>query len=209
MIKAYFKIIMIVALVWLLGSIALYKACDKPLQEPDINEYLLQSDTYRPPIVKLPFTKDKAPVKKEYLPIPRKDVKTTIIVKSPVPSARDITLIVDKKGKVYRSKDTPEDAKIEVTHWKPALFGLQNEWGIGVIMNIPPDLSFALSWDPIRIWKLHFGLDLGAKFSNYGLTKAWVGVSVKYRILKNNNLFMLVGYNGIHRIPYMGIMMRF
>lgn len=209
MIKKIFKIIAIISVILLLGSIALHKKCDKPLQEPDINEYLLQSDTYRPPIVKLPFTKDKAPVKKKYLPIPKKDVKTTIIVKSPVPGARDITLIVDKKGKIYRSKDTPEDVKIEVTHWKPALFGLQNKWGIGIIMDIPPDLSFALSWDPIRIWKLHFGLDLGIKMEDQRIQEFWLGASVKYRILKNNNLFILAGYNGTHRVPYVGIMMRF
>lgn len=201
---------MIVALVWLLGSIALYRVCDEPLREPDINAYLLQSDTYRPPIIKIPFVKDKAPVSKKNLPIPKKDVRTTIVVESTVPDARNITLIVDKKGKVYRSKDTPEDVKIRVTHWKPAFFGLQNKWGVGIIMDIPPDISFALSWDPIRIWKLHFGLDLGIRpASAHSFEDAWIGTSVKFRILSKNNLFMLAGYNWTHDVPYIGIMMRF
>lgn len=209
-IKKVFKIIAIISAILLLGSVVLYKKCDKPLQEVAKNAYLLPSGSYQPPLVNIPFlTKGKAPVSKMNLPIPKRDVKTTIIVKNPVPGAKDITIIVDKKGKVYRSKDTPKDTKIEVTHWKPALFGLQNEWGIGVIMKIPPDLSFALSWDVIRIWKLHFGMDLGAKITNYGLTDAWIGTSVKYRILPKNNLFALMGYNWTHKTPYVGIMIGF
>lgn len=209
-IKKIAKIIAIISAVLLVGSIVLHKKCDKPLQEVAKNAYLLPSGSYQPPLVNIPFlTKGKAPVSKVNLPIPRKDVKTTIIVKNPVPGAKDITIIVDKKGKVYRSKDTPEDARIEVTHWKPALLGLQSKWGIGVAIDIPPDLSFTLSWDIIRIWRLHFGADLGGRLADYGFADFWIGTSVKYKILKNNNLFALAGYNWINKTPYVGVMLRF
>jgi len=209
-IKKYLKIIIVISIVWLLGSIALHKKYNKPLQEPTKNAYLLPSESYQPPIVKVPFlTKDRIPVSKKNLPIRKRDVKTTIVVKNPVPGAKDITLIVDKKGRIYKSKDTPEDAKIEVTHWKPALLGLQSKWGIGVAMDIPPDLSFIVSWDVIRIWELHFGADLGVKLEDQRLSEIWIGTSVKYRILKNNNLFILAGYNWTQSVPYVGISMRF
>jgi len=203
-------IIAIISAALLLGSIVLHKQCDKPVQEITENEYLLQPKVYKAPLIKIPFIKAKRqPVKDKDLPIPKRNVRTTIIVENPVPGARDITLVIDRKGKVYRSKDTPEDARIEVTEWKPALFGLQSKWGIGVTMDIPPDLSFALSWDTIRIWKLHFGVDVGVKFASYGFTDFWVGTSMKYKILKNNNLFALVGYNWTDKAPYIGVSLRF
>lgn len=208
-IKKIFIAIAIIAAVLLVGSIILHKQCNKPLQQIDKNEYLLPSETYRPPIVKIPFTKDKVPVSKRNLPIPKKDVRTTIVVKNPVLGAEDITIVIDKKGKIYKSKDTPGDIKIEVTEWKPALLGLQSKVGVGMVVGIPPDLSFALSWDAIRIWKLHLGLDLGVKFIDYKLTDPWVGTSVKFKILRNNNLFALAGYNWMDKTPYVGIMMRF
>ena len=208
-IKKVAKIVAIISAVLLLGSIVLHKKCDKPLQEPTKNEYLLPSDTYRPPIIKIPFTKDKAPVSKKNLPIPKKDVRTTIVVKNPVPGAKDITIVIDKKGKVYRSKDTPEDVEIKVTTWMPTLFGLQSKWGIGITMDIPPDLSFTLSWDTIRIWKLHLGVDLGVKLEDQGVAGIWLGTSVKYKILKNNNLFVLAGYNWTDKVPYIGVSLRF
>jgi len=208
-IKRIFKIIAVISIVLLVGSIALHKYCDKPLRQLTKNDYLLPSETYRPPIVKIPFTKEKAPVSKKNLPIPKKDVKTTIIVKNPKPGAKDITIVLDKGGRVYRSKDTPKDVEIKVTEWKPTLLGLQSKWGVGVAMDIPPDLSFTLSWDTIRIWKLHFGLDLGIKLEDRRSTDIWLGTSVKYKILKNNNLFAFMGYNWVNRIPYLGVSMRF
>jgi len=206
--KKIFKLIIIFSIIWLIGSIILYKQYKKPMPEVAENEYLLPSEIYKPPLIKIPFIKDKAPVSKANLPIPRKDVKTTIVVTSPVPDAKKITLIVDKKGKVYKSKDTPKDVEIKVTHWKPPFFGLQNKWGVGIAMDIPPDLSFILSWDTIRIWRLYFGVDLGTNFTDYGFTDFWVGTSVKYKILKNNNLFALAGYNWIEKVLYVGVSMR-
>ena len=203
------KIIAIISAVLLLGSIILHKQCDKPLQEPTKNEHLIQPEKYTLPVFDVPFLTKKAPVKKRNLPIPKKDVRTTIVVENPIPGARDITIVIDKKGKVYRSKDTPEDVEIKVTTWKPALFGLQSSWGIGIAMDIPPDLSFILSWDTIGIWKLYFGVDLGAKLTEYGLKDAWLGISVKYKILRNNNLFALVGYNWMNKTPYVGVSLRF
>jgi hypothetical protein len=207
--KKVAKIVAIIAVVWLLSGIAIIKKCNDSRHEPTKNGYLLPTGDYQPPIVKVPFlTKDRAPVSKKNLPIRKGDVKTTIVVKNPVPGGKDITIIIDKKGKVYKSKDTPEDVKIQVTEWKPALFGLQSKWGIGITMDIPPDLSVILSWDVIRAWKLHFGLDVGMTLADQA-TEVWLGVSVKFKILKNNNLFMLVGYNVTQDVPYVGVSMRF
>lgn len=209
-IKTAFKIMILTLIVSVVGSVIVTKRCINPLQEPSENAYLLPSDSYQPPLVKVPFlTKDRAPVSKKNLPIRKRDVKTTIVIKNPVPGAKDITIIIDKKGKVYKSKDTPEDAKIQVTEWKPTLFGLQSKWGIGIAMDIPPDLSFILSWDTVRIWKLHLGVDVGGKLASYGVMDFWVGTSVKCKILKNNNLFALAGYNWMEKTPYVGVSLRF
>lgn len=212
--KRIFKLILIFSLIWLLGSLALYRQCNKPLPEVDKNDYLLPSDTYRPPIIKLPFTKDKAPVKEKFLPIPKKDVKTTIVIKDPGSGTGKVTIIIDKKGKIYKSTDTPEDVKIEVTHWKPKLFEIKPRFSY--VLAYRDQVYHCLSLNVLRVGKFYLGGEVGVSMSDYDFDGYLLGVSGKYHFMtldfatgQKITAFAVLGYDFLCKKAYVGIMLRF
>jgi hypothetical protein len=209
-----FKIIAIISAVLLLGSIVLQKRCDKPVPEVAQNEYLLPAEKYTPPLVKIPLlTKDKPPVSKANLPIPKKDVKTTIVVKNPIPGARDITLVIDKEGKIYKSKDTPEDAKIEVTTWKPRLFDVKPRFGYSGVYS--DQFYHCLSLDVIRIGKFYAGGEVGISLSGSDIDGYLLGLSGKYHFATLGfvgggriDVLATLGWNFLDKRAYAGISIR-
>lgn len=143
------------------------------------NEYLVEKEKFTIPTVKLPFVKSKQPIKDEDLPIPKKDVATTIkIVPNNLPPGikmGEVKLVIDKKGNVYRTKDTPDTVKIEVVEWKPKLISLDFNLGYSLVYN--GETFHCLSLDVLRIWKLHFGGDIGIH-TNFEFKEFLAGPSV-------------------------------
>lgn len=206
--KKIFKVIAVVSVVLLVGSIALHKQCDKPLPiEPD-NEFKLPVDTYRPPLVRIPFKKGvRMPVERKNLPIPIKDIDKTIEI------GNGVVIVIDKKGKIYTTKDTPKDIPIKVTVWKQKLLAFESKWGAILAMTTEPDMYFCLSWSFFRVGGVHVGVDVGIPLETFsgGIIENnyLLGVAGRYRILKNNEIYLSAGYEFTHKTVYVGIMVMF
>jgi len=182
---------------------------DKPRKMIPIQETAIEEEIYRPPIIKIPFiTKDRQPIKDKDLPIPKKDIAKTIEIIQP--KSKEAVVIIDKKGKIYKSKDTPKEVEIKVTTWKPRLFEVKPQVGFtGALTIYPLDLYPCLSLDILRIWKLYFGGDLGVKIERGRFTDVFYGIAARYMILPKNNIFATAGWEFKHKTIYIGLTLRF
>ena len=202
--KKIFKVIAVISVVLLVGSVVLHKKCgETPLPIENGDEFKLPVETYRPPIVKIPFKRYAQPIKAKNLPIPTKDVAKTITI------GTDVVIVIDKKGKIYTTKDTPKDIPIKVTVWKRKALAFENKWGATLAMSIESDMYFCLSWSFFRVGGIHFGVDAGlntkALEGGMGEGAYLLGVAGRYRILKKNELYLSVGYEFTHKTVYLGV----
>ncbi len=162
--------------------------------------------TFRPPVVRLPFTKAKPlPIAENRLPIPRDEVAKTIRIE--VPGEKPAEIIIDKKGEVWKPLDAPKDIKVEVTKWKPSVLGLEFGLGAGVLYS--KGMYGSVSLDLIRAWRIHLGGDIGAAPKKPVL----FGVSARYHVgdisfLGKWKIMATVGYAPTRRIYYYGITLR-
>lgn len=202
--KKFFKIIAITSVVLLVGSVLVHQNCPKKIEQPQQveNEFKLPEETFRPPLIKLPFSKTKIPIKKKVLPIPIKDIAKTIEV------GKNVVIVIDKKGEIYTTKDTSKDIPIKVVVWKPRLMAFESRWGATLAMTVKPDMYFCLSWSFIRVGGVHFGVDVGMNtkaLEGYMGDNYLLGVAGRYRILKNNEIYLTGGYEFTHKAVYIGI----
>lgn len=195
--------------------ISIQKCSDKPVQQVAKNENLITEETYRPPIVKIPFTKSpKQPIKDKDLPIPKKDVDKTIeITVPPSPKPKKIKIVIDKDGKIYKSKDTPKDIKIEVTKWRPRLIDIKPRFGYSLVYQ--GQAYHCLTLDVLRIGKFYAGGEAGISMNNYDLDGYLLGLSGKYHCLTFDFFggakiyaFAALGYNFLDKKIYAGVTLR-
>jgi hypothetical protein len=87
---------------------------------------------------------------------------------------------MDKKGAVYRTKDTPESVKIITTEWKQPVVEIRPEFGFSMVWA--GGIYNCLSVDLIRAWRIDAGVEIGieAAFNDW-----LIGISGKYRITDN------------------------
>ena len=202
--KKIFKIIAVISVVLLVGSVALHKQCDKtPLPIENGNEFKLPVETYRPPIVKIPFKRYAQPIKAKNLPISTKDVAKTITI------GTDVVIVIDKKGKIYTTKDTPKDIPIKVTVWEPKLLAFESKWGATLAMTGNADMYFCLSWSFFRVGGVHLGVDVGINtkaLDGYtGNGNYLLGIAGRYKILRKNEIYLTAGYEFTNKTVYVGI----
>lgn len=201
--KKIFKIIAVISVVLLVGSVALHKQCDKPIQiEPD-NEFKLPVEIYRPPLVKLPWKSHQKPVAARKLPIPTKDIDKTISI------GENVVLIIDKKGDIYTTKDTPEDIPIKVVVWKPKALAFESKWGATLAITTEPDMYFCLSWSFFRVGGVHIGVDVGINTDSFNSgiidkEALLLGIAGRYKILKKNEIYLSAGWEFTHKTVYLG-----
>ncbi len=183
------------------GLVYLKRHSDRPIKGIE-NKYLVETEVYRPPIIKLPFVKYKTPVPVGVLPIPKKEVDTSIVVTFPpgdisggiVIEPVKIGIIIDKKGRVFKTKDTPDNVVIEITKWKEPFAAPEIQFGLALTYS--QDAYAGLSVDLLRVWKLHLGSDLGISQDR----KFMVGLHVRYKIIA-------VGYDFLNGRAYVGVVL--
>lgn len=186
-------------------SFIVHRNCIKQKQvETDVP--YIQEKVYREPIVRLPFTKNRQPIKDSDLPIPKKDIDKIIVIEG------GAKIVIDKKGKIYRSKDTPQDIRIDVTRWQPKFLDFETKFGYALIFS--KETYHCISIDLFRIWKVHIGPEVGALNSRWE-PKWFLGVSGKYRFggldlfgLKANFL-ALAGWSFTEKNFYGGLSLKF
>jgi len=177
---------------------------------PQENKHRIMEMTYRPPIISLPWQKDKAPIKEEKLPIPKKRVDKVIQIEVPIPGSEEtITteIIIDKKGEVYKATDTPEDTRIKVTKYKPRLFDLDFRLGYSCVVS--DHIYHCLSFDYLRAGRFYLGSEFGiAQKGNSVGGKYLIGLSLKYKIFEIGdwNKSGGVGFNAVAGWNLMGNM---
>ena len=204
LIKRIGIIVMIISITLLIGSVLIQRHCAKTSVVPG-NPYVIPEQTYTPPI--LPIFKNKQPVKTENLPIPKKEVARTIEI-TPTKEADKITIIEDKKGNLYVSKDTKVE-KIEVVKWKPGLFNFKYEPGLSVFLH-DSRIFYALSFDVFNIReKLYFGGDAGLAWKQILL-----GASLRFRFLPCSDtarripIYLSLGYDFFNSRAYVGLTLK-
>jgi len=184
-----------VLIVLLVSGLAYLKKCsDKPIDTE--NKYLIETEVYRPPIIRLPFIKYKTPVPNEVLPIRATEVDTTtVITVPPSDTPVKIGIVIDKKGRVFKTKDTPNNIIIEVTKWKESF--IAPELTFGLALTYSQDFYVGLSIDLFRVWELHLSSDLGISQDK----KFMAGLHMRYKIL-------LVGYDFLNSGVYIGAVLK-
>lgn len=202
--------------------VQIQKCGDSPqITQVDENEYLIQKKEYRLPVLdmKIPFVKKaKQPVADKDLPIPKKKIAKTIVVE--LPKGNDlnpskVTLVIDKKGKIYRSKDTPKDVKIVVTEWKPKLINIG--FSLGYTFVYKGKFYHCLSLDVLKIGRFHAGGEGGIHIANSSHKGSWLlGLSGKYHFASfdfigglNITTSAVVGWDFISKGIYGGVNLKF
>lgn len=181
-------ILIILVIIFLAWGLTRLRDCGKPKPQVSPTEATqdsrIERKEYTP--VSIPIIKDKPPVKQENLPIPKEQVKTTIVVKTHTPEGTgpvtaDVTLVIDKQDKVYLTKDSPQEVKVTSVTWKPKVFELGHRFSYTFAYNFEGTYH-CLSYNPVRIGKFYIGADLGMGTRDEVITGYMVGVSVKYPI---------------------------
>jgi len=196
-----------------IASIFVIQKCrDRTPPELRENEYLLETEVYRPPIIKLPFVKDKQPVKDKDLPIPKEEVSKSIAIETGIPGSRPIEIVIDKKGNVYKTKDTPEDVKITVTDWKPR--PIQFDMSLGYTIALSEGKVYhCVAVDLITLYeRLSLGVDAGISPRAGSIGDYLIGIAGRYRVLdlsfsKSDHALSLSitgGYDLLHGKGYIG-----
>ena len=216
-IKTAGKIIALISAVLLVGAILFHYKCPKSKEEflskkkEPIPE-LIPEKKYTPK-PNIPFiSKDKPPVKKKDLPIPKSKVDKTISID--LPRSKKVTLVMDKGGKIYKSKDTPEEAKIAVTVWKPKLFALTLEPGYSLAFK--GRFYHCFSLNVIRIWKFHGGGELGISVAEDRIDSFLLGLSAKYNLgtvdifkMARFDVLLMAGWDFLSSHMYGGVSLKF
>ena len=158
---------------------------------------------YAPPIIKLPFVKTHQPVVDANLPIPASRVRETIVLKPSVQES-PITLVIDRRGEIYTSNDTPAETSIAVTRWRPPVIEFCNRFSAGILIS--DNAYVALGYDPLKIWRFYFGADIGRSLVDSALI---IGTAVRFRITGTEpdrlNVTVSVGNDWARSKLYVGI----
>ena len=168
---------------------------------PELPGVTVTRETYTPPVVRLPFSKAKSPVPAEKLPIPKEDVRTSIVITPPGGGA-PTAIIVDKRGDMIPIA-APPGTTLTIVKWRAPLLGVKHHFSLGLVYCERPAL--VLSYDPVRIWRFRLGLDAGI----YSDRKtAFAGASIKFHALTIQELRLQIhavaGYEVMKRIVYVG-----
>ena len=151
---------------------------------PQGDDYQIIEETYREPIVSLPWQKDKAPIKEDKLPIPKKKVDKVIQIEVPIPGSEEVItteIIIDKKGEVYKATDTPEDTKIKVTKYQPRFMDFDFRFGYSCVVS--DSVYHCLSFDYLRAGRFYLGSEFGLPQKGNGIGSTYlIGLSIKYRV---------------------------
>jgi len=174
-------------------------------------DYKLIETTYREPIASLPWQKSKEPIKKEKLPIPKKNVDKVIQIETKAQGSDEVIIteiIIDKKGDVYKALDTPGDTKIKVTKYKPSLIAFDLRFGY--TLAVSDGIYHCLTLDYLRVDRFYLGSEIGLHQSKSTIgDKYLIGLSLKYRIAKDResgvNLSLTAGWNLVGNKVYGGL----
>lgn len=179
------------------------RSCQKPIAPPAIDKPLPEKP-YRPPVIKIPFTKDKQPIKDKALPIPAKDVDKSVHIETPT---EKIDIVIGKDGKIYPAKDVPDHVKIAVIDWKESFMGLLLRPGYSYVFYGGEYHCFSL--DMARVWKIRIGADIGYDFTT---KKVLVGVAGRIRLAEVRiantikvNIRFLAGWDFLQQKKYIGL----
>lgn len=208
-IKDWVVIIGVLALTASISFIAVY--FDERVRPHPINseEYLVPTEVYRPPIIRLPFVKYKLPVPFETLPIHPQNVDKTITISTLGETPVEATLVVDHKGNIYTTTNFPEDVEVKVTKWKRKVFELGYQ--LGYAFTLSNGTYHCLSVDFVRLYDFYLGCEIGAHVENEMLTDVLIGASLKYRIATleviktKTTIKALAGWNFINNKIYLGV----
>jgi len=180
------------------------------------HDYKIVEKIYTPPIVKLPFTKDKQPIKDDMLPIPKESVLKTIGITVPAEKGEvKLELVVDKKGNVYKTKDFPEGVEVVVTKWQSKLIKFGITFSYSLACTFKGSFFHCLSVDVVRVGNLSLGVDAGLGVGQSYISGYLVGLSGKYKLLAlsshktNFTLSGLFGRDFLHERFYAGLNLRF
>ncbi len=176
---------------------------------PVTSEPALTEVIYRPPLVKLPFTKDKQPVSNADLPIPADMVdKTFEFSIAPSSTKTDFFLVLGKDGKIYGSY--PDNVDIVITDWRKKLIRVTLRPAYSMVYT--DEIYHCISIDLVSIGKFSIGVDAGA---NNDFSKYLAGVSARFRMAdiemffkKKLGLVTLVGWDGFSQRMYFGLSLR-
>jgi len=148
------------------------------------HDYKITEKIYTPPIVKLPFIKDKQPIKDDMLPISKENVSKTIGITMPAEKGEvKLELVVDKKGNVYKTKDFPEGVEVVVTKWQSKLIEFGITFSYSLACTFKGSVFHCLSVDVVRIGNLLLGADAGLGVKQSYVSGYLVGLSGKYKLL--------------------------
>ncbi len=169
---------------------------------PSLPGVTVAQNTYAPPVVRLPFAKDRLPVPAEKLPIPKSDVAASVTIATPPQAQGRISLVVDKKGEI-RPVEAPPGTTITITKWRAPLLSLGHHFSLGVVYC--ERTALVLSYDPLRIWRFRIGLDAGL-FTDR--KTAFAGASIKFHAFTLEPLGLqlhgVAGYEVMKRRLYVG-----
>lgn len=164
---------------------------------------------YRPPVVEIPFIRNKnQPVKERDLPIPKKNIEKTISVKLSGARPLNFSLVVDKKGHIYKTKDSPKDVEINIVKWKPKLLEFRVRPGYSLAYS--NGLYHCLSLDLMRIWEIYFGADIGLGVKEQHVRDFLFGMSAKGKIFTlrfskvKADVSLVLGWNLLSNKTYFG-----
>ena len=161
---------------------------------------VIAEETYRPPIVKLPFTKDKQPIKSTELPIPAELVdKTFEFSIAPSASETGFFLVLGRDGKVYGT--LPDNVSVTVTKWKKKFIRFTLRPAYSMVYS--DGFYHCISLDIIAINKFSVGVDMG---TNKDFDKYLAGISARIRmadidtfIKKKLGFLALAGWDGFSK----------
>ena len=198
---------MTVIIIAVLAGLLLLKICvgrksNQEIEQPKKNEYVIEEKTWTKPIITIRGITKQPPVSKKELPIPVKEVAKTIAV--PLPDDKDIVLVIDKKGDIYKTRNFPEEVKPVVTEWKPSIFAIDKNMGFSLVYS--GKAYFCLSINVFNISeRLYFGGDVGINIDKMPIKDWLLGVTARYRVWKERPAFLMGGWNFIKKEAYVGL----
>lgn len=187
-----------------------YKHHDAGVMEATGKDYKVPEKTYTPPIIKLPFTKDKQPIPNERLPIPKKQIAKTIEITTEPGAPNKIDIIIDKKGQIYLPKDIPQTVHVVATAWKPKFIDFSIAPSAGLMAD-SQNLYASFSLTVIRIGRLNLGGTAGIPiYTKATGLRFLLGPSLSYPIMEtsidsNIKINIVTGYNLVNKSIFGGV----
>lgn len=208
-IKDFFKTTshVILLVVFLLAAALFFlRTCGKGEEKlPNFPEKEFQTETeiYTRPVIRIPFTKPKLPVDPEILPVHPSMVEKTVKIETGPEADREVvSLVIDKKGRVFKTKDTSEEVKIVTTEWKRPVFEIKPKFEYSLVWA--GALFNCVSLDLVRAWRIHAGVEIGIQ----AVFQDWlIGISGKYQV--TDNMKILAGRDFYGSRFYAGIQFSF